>query len=120
MVKRPSEGGWNGLGVNSQIRQRNRLKRQSEILKALGHPVRLQIIQALAECPWCVCKLASELGVRQPYLSQQLAYLRRAGVVSATKDGLRVEYTVDIANIEALLSAIRNAVTNDQPRIPRA
>jgi len=81
-------------------------ERQAEILKAIGHPVRLQIIQALTDKPWCVCELAEELDVRQPYLSQQLAYLRRAGVVSGTKDGLKVEYRVDVPHVKALLKVI--------------
>lgn len=97
------------------------LKRQAKILKALGHPTRLQIVTALAESPWCVCKLADELGVRQPYLSQHLAYLRQAGVVNATKkDGKRVEYNIDVPHIKALLKAIRNVVINDEPQIPHA
>jgi len=88
------------------IEKRGGSERQAEILKALGHPVRLQIIQALTDKSWCVCELAEELDVRQPYLSQQLAYLRRAGIVSGTKDGLRVQYGVDVPHVKTLLKAI--------------
>ncbi|OGO19567.1 MAG: hypothetical protein A2Z14_02360 [Chloroflexi bacterium RBG_16_48_8] len=61
------------------IEKHSGFEKQAEILKALGHPVRLQIMHVLMEKHWCVCELAEELDVRQPYLSQQLAYLRRAG-----------------------------------------
>lgn len=81
-------------------------EKEAEILKALGHPVRLQIVLALAEKPWCVCDLAQELGLRQPYLSQQLAYLRRTGIVYGEKDGLQVEYSLELWGIEILLEII--------------
>ena len=88
------------------VEKRRGFERQAENLKALGHPVRLQIIQALTDKPWCVCELAEELDVRQPYLSQQLAYLRRAGIVSGTKDGLQVQYCIEVPHVKALLKAI--------------
>jgi len=88
------------------VEKRGGSERQAEILKVLGHPVRLQIIQALADKPWCVCELAEELDVRQPYLSQQLAYLRRAEVVSGTKAGLQVQYRIEVPHVKALLKAI--------------
>jgi len=70
-------------------------EKEAEIVKALGHPVRLQIVLALAQKPWCVCDLAQELDLRQPYLSQQLAYLRRAGNIHGEKEGLQVEYSLE-------------------------
>ncbi len=81
-------------------------EKEADILKALGHPVRLQIVLALAETPWGVCDLAQELGLRQPYLSQQLAYLRRAGIVYGEKDGLQVEYSLETTGIEILLEIL--------------
>jgi ArsR family transcriptional regulator len=60
--------------------------------KLLGHPVRLQILDALRRDPECVCHLEAALGRPQPYISQQLRVLREAGVVADRKDGLNVYY----------------------------
>ena len=67
--------------------------RMAKILKPLGHPIRLQIIEILGEeGEACVCHLEHLLGLRQAYISQQLAKLREAGVVETRKDGLNIYY----------------------------
>lgn len=68
--------------------------RQAELLKALAHPVRLQILDILRGGEQCVCHLEAVLGLRQAYVSQQLMTLRKAGLVADRKDGLRVYYRV--------------------------
>lgn len=69
-------------------------QKQTDVLKALAHPVRLQIVDALRAGPECVCHLEALLGQRQAYISQQLARLREAGLVKDEKDGLNVFYRV--------------------------
>ncbi len=64
----------------------------AELLKAMGHPVRLQILEILRDGERCVCHLEAVLGLRQAYVSQQLIILRKAGLVADRKDGLRVYY----------------------------
>jgi ArsR family transcriptional regulator len=66
--------------------------RQAEILKALAHPVRLQILDILRDGEWCVCHIEAVLKLRQAYVSQQLVVLRKANLVLDRKDGLRVYY----------------------------
>jgi DNA-binding transcriptional ArsR family regulator len=80
---------------------------QTEILKALAHPVRLQILDALRGAPECVCHLEALLGQRQAYVSQQLARLREAGLVVDEKDGLNVFYRVKDPQVFALLDQVR-------------
>ncbi len=87
-------------------------EKKAEIHKALGHPVRLEIALALAEKPWCVCDLAQELGLRQPYLSQQLAYLRRAGIIHGEKEGLHVKCNLELRGIEILLEILNKMDLN--------
>ncbi len=60
--------------------------------KALGHPVRLQILELLRRSPECVCHLEAALHKPQPYISQQLRVLREAGVIADAKDGANVYY----------------------------
>ncbi len=65
---------------------------QAEVLKAIAHPTRLQILDILRDGEQCVCHLEAVLGMRQAYVSQQLMILRQAGLVADRKDGLRVYY----------------------------
>jgi DNA-binding transcriptional ArsR family regulator len=60
--------------------------------KLLGHLVRLQILDILRRSPECVCQLQAMLHKPQPYISQQLRVLRKAGIIADTKDGLNVYY----------------------------
>jgi ArsR family transcriptional regulator len=67
----------------------------ANLLKALAHPVRLQILDALsADVQACVCHLESLLQLRQPYISQQLAILREAGLVRDRREGMNVYYSL--------------------------
>jgi len=67
---------------------------QAELLKALAHPVRLQILDILRDGERCVCHIEAVLGLRQAYISQQLMLLRKAGLLADRKDGLRVYYRI--------------------------
>ena len=68
---------------------------KTEILKALAHPVRLSILEALMRGPVCVNELVLLIGRRQPYISQQLGILRRAGVVVARREGASIRYQLN-------------------------
>lgn len=57
------------------------------ILRALSHPVRLQIVEHLSQRPYTVGELARLLALRQPAISQHLAVLIRVGVLLAEPKG---------------------------------
>ena len=65
-----------------------------EFLKSLSHPSRLVILCRLAEGDARVNELESMLGVPQAAVSKQLARLRDAGLVTATRDGRSVVYSL--------------------------
>lgn len=65
---------------------------QADVLKALSHPRRLQIMRRLDEGPCEVGTLAVELGMSQPNLSQHLAVLRSTGLVEAVRGGREIHY----------------------------
>ncbi|WP_027881511.1 ArsR/SmtB family transcription factor [Meiothermus rufus] len=67
---------------------------KAEFFKALGHPVRLAILDALRQGEQSVSRLAEELGLEQPSVSQQLAVLRQRGLVIARKEGTTVHYRI--------------------------
>jgi DNA-binding transcriptional ArsR family regulator len=66
----------------------------AELFKVLAHPERLRLLAALRDGEECVCHLTALLKQRQPYVSQQLGYLRDAGLIRDRKEGLRVYYRV--------------------------
>ncbi len=77
----------------------------ADLLKAMAHPTRLQILSMLRGGELCVCHIENALAKRQPYISQQLMVLRDAGAVESRKDGLQVYYRIVDARVERLLDA---------------
>ncbi len=71
-----------------------RLELQAEVLRALGHPARIEILELLRAGERCVCEIEPALGLRQPNISQHLAALRAVNLVLARREGLRVIYRV--------------------------
>lgn len=65
---------------------------QAQLLKAMAHPTRLEILDILRRGEECVCHMEAALGKRQSYISQQLMTLRDAGLVDSRRDGLNVFY----------------------------
>jgi ArsR family transcriptional regulator len=63
---------------------------QANVLRTLAHPTRLEIRHLLAAEPREVSRLAADLQLSQPNVSQHLAILRNAGVVDAERDGREV------------------------------
>jgi DNA-binding transcriptional ArsR family regulator len=82
----------------------------AELLRALGAPVRLAIVDLLAPAPRCVHELVDALAIPQPLVSQHLKTLRAAGLVSTERRGREVLYRLadeHVAHIarDALLHA---------------
>jgi len=66
----------------------------ADIMKALGDPTRLAVLQILLERPHHVNDLMERVGVEQSLLSHHLKVLRQAGLVKSTRDGKAVLYQV--------------------------
>ena len=62
--------------------------------KALGDKTRLRLLNLMGEQEICVCYLVEILEQGQPKISRHLAYLRRAGVVEARRDGKWMHYRI--------------------------
>jgi ArsR family transcriptional regulator len=62
------------------------------LFKALADTTRLRLINLIGEDEVCVCFFVEVLKINQPKISRHLAYLRRAGVVSARRDGKWIHY----------------------------
>lgn len=86
------------------------------VLKTLAHPERLRLLDALRDGEECVCHLTALLRRRQAYVSQQLMFLRQAGLIEDRQAGLRVYYRVRDARVFALVDAVRALAGATQPR----
>ncbi len=82
----------------------------TQMLKALAHPARLRILNALREDEECVCHLTALLKQRQAYVSQHLMFLRQAGLIEDRKEGLRVYYHIKDPRLFEVLDLV-NAMT---------
>lgn len=70
--------------------------RTAMVLKALGHPARIAIIEHLLKAKTCVCgDIVSELPLAQATVSQHLKELRNAGIIKGTVEGNAVCYCLD-------------------------
>ncbi|HYE14857.1 MAG TPA: metalloregulator ArsR/SmtB family transcription factor [Pyrinomonadaceae bacterium] len=70
-------------------------KAQVELLfKALADRTRLRLLNLMGDGEVCVCYFVEVLGASQPKISRHLAYLRRAGVVAARREGKWIHYRV--------------------------
>lgn len=84
---------------------------KAEFFRTLGHPVRIRVLELLQDGPRPVRELLAELGVEPSSLSQQLAVLRRAGIVGAERDGGTVVYTLSSPEIADVMGAARRLLT---------
>ena len=84
---------------------------KAEFFRMLGHPVRIRVLELLADGPMPVQDLLAEIDVEASSLSQQLAVLRRAGIVTATRNGSAVVYALTGPDVSDLLRAARRILT---------
>ncbi|WP_141585576.1 helix-turn-helix transcriptional regulator [Actinomadura sp. WMMA1423] len=93
---------------------------KAELFKTLGHPVRVRVLELLCERPMPVRDLLAAIDVEASNLSQQLAVLRRAGIVTARREGATVTYELAGGDVSELMRAARRILTDllaDQGRL---
>jgi len=78
------------------------------MLKALAHPVRLQIVEILSRLGGqvCVCDIESQFDLSQPTISHHLKVLRQAGLIDAQQRGVWVYYTTRPAALAQLQTVL--------------
>ena len=86
---------------------------KADFFKALGHPIRIRLLEVLRGGERSVYELQAAVGADQPTVSQHLAVLRAKDIVGARKDGTSVRYTMRDARVGDLLDVAR-AIFNAQ------
>ncbi|WP_302851556.1 ArsR/SmtB family transcription factor [Streptomyces lunaelactis] len=80
---------------------------KAEFFRMLGHPVRIRVLELLQDGPMPVRDLLAAIEIEPSNLSQQLAVLRRSGIVTATRESSTVVYELAGGDVAELLAAAR-------------
>ncbi|RAU82849.1 ArsR/SmtB family transcription factor [Pontibacter arcticus] len=84
------------MGITKTEHFTDKQNETARLLKALGHPARIAIIEHLLKMKSCVCgDLVSELPLAQATVSQHLKELKNAGIIKGTIEGNAVCYCLD-------------------------
>jgi len=86
--------------------------RESEILKVLGHPIRLKIVAGLMSQSCNVKKIWECLGLPQATVSQHLALLKNKDIISGRREGVEVFYQVTSPEAKRIVGAIFEGAIN--------
>ncbi|MFB6837625.1 ArsR/SmtB family transcription factor [Streptomyces sp. NPDC056361] len=84
---------------------------KAEFFRMLGHPARIRVLELLQNGPVPVRELLNEIDIEPSNLSQQLAVLRRSGIVVSVRDGSTVSYALAGGDVADLLRAARRILT---------
>jgi ArsR family transcriptional regulator len=87
------------------------------IFKALGDKTRLRILGLLGNNEVCVCHIHDSLQLPQPTVSRHLAYLRRAGLVDARRDGVWMHYQI-ARSLDPAARSVLDAAVDALTRVP--
>ncbi|MFF6999254.1 ArsR/SmtB family transcription factor [Streptomyces sp. NPDC008313] len=84
---------------------------KAEFFRMLGHPVRIRVLELLQDGPMPVRDLLAAIEVEPSGLSQQLAVLRRSGIVTSRREGSTVVYALASGDVADLMRAARRILT---------
>jgi ArsR family transcriptional regulator len=84
---------------------------KAEFFKTLGHPARIRVLELLSRREHAVAEMLPEVGVEPAHLSQQLAVLRRANLVTSRREGSTVYYALANPELADLLTVARSILS---------
>ena len=84
---------------------------KAELFKTLGHPARIRILELLSDRDHAVHELLEQIEIEASNLSQQLAVLRRSSLVTSSRTGGEVVYSVSVPEVRDLLLAARRILS---------
>ena len=92
--------------LSSVLIKEDSLEKMAETLKAVAHPIRLQIVNILMHGENSVGELVKKLGTKQSLTSQQLSILKSRGVLKSRRNGNVVFYSLKHGGIKNIVAAI--------------
>ncbi|MHC4550771.1 MAG: ArsR/SmtB family transcription factor [Planctomycetota bacterium] len=94
-----------------KIRARKQYEARARVAKALAHPSRLLMLDALSQDELCVHDLTGLVGADQSTVSKHLAVLRHAGLVDLRKEGAMTFYRLKVPCLEGFWSCIETVLS---------
>jgi DNA-binding transcriptional ArsR family regulator len=95
---------------NSAAVQAEVFERQARICKAFANSTRLQMLDLLGKRDWGAAELQKELGISKANLSQHIAVLKGAGIVSARREGKAVYFSLAMPEVKSACQLIREVL----------
>jgi ArsR family transcriptional regulator, arsenate/arsenite/antimonite-responsive transcriptional repressor len=86
------------------------------LFRALADPTRLRLLNLIADREICVCYFVEILRISQPKISRHLAYLRRAGIVAARRQGRWMHYRLVVPRDAVASSILKETLTHLRQR----
>ena len=80
----------------------------AEVLKAVAHPLRLQIVEVLESGERSVGEIVDALGEKQAITSQQLNLMKDKGVLASRREGAKVYYRIENPNVVRVLGCVQD------------
>ena len=87
----------------------------AELLKAMGHPLRLALLASMLDGPRCVHELVESTGATQPMVSQHLRVLRGADLLEREQRGREVVYAIADDHINHIVTDALDHVQTEGP-----
>ena len=85
-------------------------ERQARICRAFANPTRLRLLDLLGKRDWGATELQEELGISKANLSQHMAILKGAGIVSARRQGKVVQFSLTMPEVKSACQLIRDVL----------
>ena len=80
----------------------------AEVLRAVAHPLRLQVVELLATGEMCVGQISEALDEKQAITSQQLNIMKDKGILTSRREGTKVFYRLQNKNVAQVLNCVYN------------
>ena len=94
--------------------RREDYEKRARVIKALGHPSRLMMVDALVKGEMCVCDLQAIVGSDMSTVSKHLSVLKVAGLVIDRKQGLQVFYRLRVPCIVQFFGCVEAVLDADR------
>ncbi len=97
-------------GELMDIETRKKFETKARIIKSMGHPTRLFIVDELSHGERCVCELTEMIGVDVSTVSKHLTVLKDAGIVQDEKRGSQVFYSLTIPCVLSFFDCVESVL----------
>ena len=96
-----------------KLKSQDHYRARAQVARAMGHPSRMLILDALRQGELCVCELTELVGADQSTVSRHLSILRTAGLIEDRKAGAQVYYRMRMCCLEEFFRCIESVLAQN-------